>query len=274
MLRWVLVAAMLAVEAYSMTRTTWAPLLAVWLALPVMARGRAGLRSAFLRGTAVMVVLVVGLGVAATGSLGTTAQAMAVRAISVTDDDVTQDESLQDRLVEDEMALGHIRNNPLGGIGFPRPYGAFQYEYDVDQDLTRYIDKLFIHQTYLGLWMWFGILGVLSVLVLAAYIGRAYWLIWNMRYRDASAPVAALGGVIVLAVSSMFQTNLLYRPAYFALAIGLACIDLWIAERDLPRHQLVDNPNDRSEQVDGEPVVRRRVTKRVPAADAPAPRGM
>lgn len=275
-LRWILVAAMLAVEAYSMTRTTWAPLLAVWLALPVMARGTAGLRSAFLRGTAVMVVLVVGLGVASTGSLGSTAQAMAVRAISVTDDNVTQDESLQDRLVEDEMALGHIRDNPLGGIGFPRPYGAYQYEYDVDQDLTRYIDKLFIHQTYLGLWMWFGILGVIAVVVLVGYLARAYWLVWHMRYRDASAPVAALGGLIVLAVSSMFQTNLLYRPAYFALAIGLACLDLWIAERDLPRHQIVDDRTDHNDRYDGgegEPVVRRRVTKRVPVADAPLTRG-
>lgn len=237
--RWPIILAMLAVQAYSMTRTTWAPLLLAWLALPLLIWGVTAVPRVLGRGVAMGLVLTVGLGVASTGALGPTADAMAVRALSVTDDNITADPSLQDRLVENQQALDHIQQHPIAGIGFPRPYGAYQYEYDVEQDLTRYIDKLFIHNTYLGLWMWFGILGLLSVVVLIVYVLRAVWVIRHMRYRDASAPLAAAAGLLVLAVSSGFQTNLLYRPAYFAVAVGLACLDVWIAERSLPREQLV-----------------------------------
>ncbi len=239
-LRWPLIVAMLTVQGYSMTRTTWAPLLVVWLALPLLIVGLRAVPQIAVRAAVTTVVLAIGLGVASTGALGTTADAMAVRALSVTDDNIGADPSIQDRLVENQQAWAQIERSPIEGIGFPRPYGAYQYEYDVEQDLTRYIDKPFIHNTYLGLWMWMGILGPIAIVVLCLFVARAVWVIRHMRYRDASAPLAAAGGLFVLAASSLFQTNLMYRPAYFALAAGLACLDVWIAERALPRDEQLD----------------------------------
>ncbi len=237
--RWIFVPLMLVIEAFSLTRTTWLPMIAAWLVLPLLAWGWAGANATIRRAAALGVVLVTLLSVASSGTFGPTPQAMAVRAMSVTDNGITKDPSLEDRLIENTFAIKQIRAHPFAGIGFPRAYGASQYSYDPETDFTLYIDKHFIHQTYLGTWMWFGLLGVVALLGLLAYMVRAIVVIWNMRYRDLTAPVAIVAGLAALAFSSAFQTNLIYRPAYFAVAAGLACLDVWIGERRMPREHVL-----------------------------------
>jgi O-antigen ligase len=237
--RWIAVAIMLAVEAFSLTRTTWTPMLAAWLVLPLLTWGWAGVTSAVRRGAAMAVALIVLLGVASAGTVGPTAQAMAVRAASVTDSGLTKDPSLQDRLLENEAAWAQIKEHPLGGIGFPRAYGAYQYSYDVETDFTENIPKHFIHQTYLGIWLWFGVPGLVAFLTLIAYIVRAIARIRSMRYRDLTVPMTIVAGLGALGFSSAFQTNLIYRPAYFAVAASLACLDVWIGDRNMPRDHVV-----------------------------------
>jgi len=155
---------MLIVEAFSLTRTTWTPMLAAWLILPVLTWGWAGVSSAVRRGAVMAVALVALLGIASAGTFGPTAQAMAVRAMSVTDSGLTKDPSLQDRLLENEAAWAQIKEHPIAGIGFPRAYGAFQYTYDAETDFTENLPKHFIHQTYLGIWLWFGVPGIVALL--------------------------------------------------------------------------------------------------------------
>jgi len=237
--RWALVAILLAIEAFSLTRTTWTPMLAAWLVLPVLTWGWAGVSSAVRRGALMAVALIVLLGVANAGTLGPTAQAMAVRAVSVTDSGLTKDPSLQDRLLEDEAAWAQIKEHPISGIGFPRAYGAYQYSYDAETDFTENVPKHFIHQTYLGIWLWFGLPGIVALITLIVYVVRAIVRIRNMRYRDLTVPMTIIAGLAALGFSSAFQTNLIYRPAYFAVAAGLACLDVWIGDRNMPRDQVV-----------------------------------
>lgn len=239
MLRWPGIAMMLAIEAFSLTRTTWTPMLVAWLLLPLLAWGWAGTSATVRRGALMAVALIALLGVATAGTLGTTAKAMAIRAASVTDSGITKDPSLQDRLLEDEAAWAQIKQHPITGIGFPRAYGAYQYAYNADTDTTEYIDKHFIHQSYLGIWLWFGVLGIGALVVLGGYLVHALVVIRRMRYRDLTVPMTVVAGLGALGLASAFQTNLIYRPAYFAVAACLACLDVWIGDRNMPRDQIV-----------------------------------
>ncbi len=237
--RWALVAIMLIVEAFSLTRTTWTPMLAAWLILPVLTWGWAGVSSAVRRGAVMAVALVALLGIASAGTFGPTAQAMAVRAVSVTDSGLTKDPSLQDRLLENEAAWAQIKEHPIAGIGFPRAYGAFQYTYDAETDFTENLPKHFIHQTYLGIWLWFGVPGIVALLALIIAMVRTIAVVRSMKYRDMTVPMTIIAGLGALAFGSAFQTNLIYRPAYFAVAAGLACLDVWIGDRNMPRDEIV-----------------------------------
>jgi O-antigen ligase len=179
-------------------------------------------------------VLAVVVTVSTSGALGTTAQAVGTRLSSTTENDVLEDNSVRLRVYENEAAINTIKQHPVTGIGLPRPYGTFTTsDTDPATGETTWVGQRFIHNVYLGLWAWMGVPGVLVLLWtcgagLSAFVG-----VLRRRGYDRRPAVACFGGLLVIAVSSTFQTNLLYQPALFAIATGLAYLDVWLGKQPL-----------------------------------------
>ncbi|WP_168582227.1 O-antigen ligase family protein [Gephyromycinifex aptenodytis] len=241
-LRWPLIVAMVLTEVLSLTRSTWLPLIIATILIPVMATRRSRW-SLLARNVAVAVlILMLALSLALSGLAGEQGRLAAERLMSVADTEVVVDDSYQDRARENVQALARIREHPIAGIGLPRPYGAYVSMPDPIADSGQLYDqRRFIHQSYLGLWMWMGLPGVVALLVLLATIARTTAVVFSERTRARAAPVAALAGLFALAVSSTFQTNLIYPPAHLALGLGLAYVETWVfGARALHTHSDAD----------------------------------
>lgn len=231
-LRYVLVAAMLVVEALSFTRSTWLPLIIVAIVLPSLISPR--YKPGALVGRTVIAGVLIGvlLAGASFGLFGGTARTVGFRLISTTSSDVFEDTSLRDRYKENAAAWTTIKQHPIMGVGLPRPYGAFTVS---DSDPVTgdeiLMPQRFIHNTYLGIWAWLGMPGVLALLATVFAGLRAFGAVLLSRFVDRRPALACFGGLVVLAVSSSLQTNLLYQPALFAVASGLAYLDVWLGSR-------------------------------------------
>ena len=81
--------------------------------------------------------------------------------------------------------------------------------------------------------------GIVALLALIIAMVRTIAVVRSMKYRDMTVPMTIIAGLGALAFGSAFQTNLIYRPAYFAVAAGLACLDVWIGDRNMPRDEIV-----------------------------------
>lgn len=229
-LRFPLLLAMVFTEAMSLTRSTWAPLILGAIALPALWSCRPA-RTLVLRVLAALLIAVAGVSVASTGALGAQGKTIADRLLSTTNTETTKEGSLKLREEEIDKALAQVEQHPVTGVGFFQPYGVYWKTFDNDLETTTYTPQQFIHQSYLGVWIWLGLPGVAALAYLFWSVVRAGWSVWRTRDADRSTPIACLGGLFCLALSSSFQTNIIYAPAYVAAAGGLAYVDLWLTER-------------------------------------------
>lgn len=225
--RWVLALAMAGAIALSMTRSTWLPLILLLIVLPALVAPTGHVRHLVQRCAGATLVGVLALGLASSGLAGPWAQDAAARFASAADSNVTQDDSYQQRLVEDRAAIQQITDHPVSGIGFPRAYGVYVPYNEPTTKLTYYLPRYFIHNSYLGVWMWLGLAGVVTLVAFALLLLYVTWdVVLGPRTHDPRIPAAALGGIAVIAVISSFQTNLMYQPVYTVLAACMALIDL------------------------------------------------
>lgn len=223
-----LLAPLVAGFGMSLTRSTWLPLIAAGVVIPAfLSRGVQIPWSMARRGVVTVLALVLSIGVASTGVLGTYAQGIATRFLSAGDADVLLDDSYQQRLVENEKAFLRIAEEPVWGIGFPRPYGAYIPYWPEWLTIPVFVERDFIHNSYLGVVMFFGLPGVFAALVLTISLltlvrATAMAPMWHR-----GVPLACLGTLAVLAAMSTLQTQLVYEPFYLSLAVVFALADVW-----------------------------------------------
>lgn len=212
----------------TMTRSTWLPVIAVAIVLPaLLLNGTAMVLTVARRGAVTLASLVVGLVLASSGLLGGYAASIAARFASVGDQDVLHDDSLQQRLVEVAMATRRIAEEPVLGIGFPRSYGAFIPYFPEHLNVQVFYPRDFIHNSYLGVLMFFGLPGLFAFAVLVTAV-----LVLARRTATSPAgvrpmPLAILGTFAVFAATSSFQTQLGYEPFYLVVATLCAGADMW-----------------------------------------------
>lgn len=227
--RVLLLVPMIAALGMSMTRSTWLPVIAAVVVLPALTTTWDRAFSALMkRGVVAGLVLVLAVGAAASGAAGSYVQGVAVRLLSAGDSDVLQDDSYQQRLVENRKAYLRIAEEPVLGIGFPRAYGAFVPYFPKELDVPVWLPRYFIHNSYLGVVMWFGIPGLLALgALLVAILGLARRCVMTHPLNRV-APLAVLGTLGILALMSSFQTQLSYEPFYLVMAVILALADVWL----------------------------------------------
>ncbi|HEV7206515.1 MAG TPA: O-antigen ligase family protein [Jatrophihabitans sp.] len=231
-LRLIAISAMFYIELMSFTRSTWIPLLLVGLVVPAVV----SLRPRLLVFTERLVVLVgtaaILLSLAASGALGYTAKTAYTRLASTVSSATLSDSSLTDRTQNElENAIPAILHHPITGVGLNLPYGASNAYYGPLLDITTASDRRFIHNTPIGIWLWLGLPGLLAIIWLTARVASTARHIYRRGRRQLiGPPIGAAAGLLVLAVQSTFQTNLLYQPALVAGAAGLAYLDLWLHE--------------------------------------------
>lgn len=224
--RWVLVAGLVGATAMSLTRSTWVPLILLVIVLPALVAPDRILRRLSTRSAVALLVGVLGIGLASSGAMGEWAQGVASRFTSAAASDVAQDDSYQQRLVENEAAARQIEAHPVLGIGFPRAYGVYVPYNDPLTEVTYFAPRVFIHNSYIGVQMWLGIPGVLTLLAYTAVLVATTWDVMIRRRFDPRAPAAALATIAVIAATSTFQTHLMYAPAHALLAVAMALIDV------------------------------------------------
>jgi hypothetical protein len=216
----------LSVQALSYTRSRWIALVVCGALL--IAR-RPGDRRP-LRGVTTGVVTVAVAGslvvLASAGLLGPTAKGVIVRAGSI-NASATQTKSLEDRGNENAAALATLSRTPAFGVGLGQPYGARRGTYTPAAGHVVFADRLFIQNSYLGIWLFLGVFGVAAF---AAY-GAAVMAAVRRARLSLSAPQAGralAGGLVMLgfAIEATVQTKLFHRPSIVALCLGLAFVDV------------------------------------------------
>lgn len=266
--RLALLGAFVVLEVLSFTRSTWTPLLLAALVLPALLADHARWRVLVGRVTVLAVASAAALAVMGAGLLGPTGLSAYDRLASTVRPETLQESSLSDRQREVVAAAGSIRQHPVTGIGLTAPYGIMNEDYDELRDLVVSTPATYIHNTFVGVWLWTGLPGVLATAWLSVRLVRAGRRVHALRHLpDGRAVAATTVGLGVLAVQSTFQTNLFYPPALVALAAGLALVDVWLGAHAPPRGRRPSGgPRDRhTPEAPGPPAL-----APVPAPD-PAP---
>ena len=137
----------------------------------------------------------------------------------------TVGESFQSRLRENRSAIQQIKRSPVFGIGAdaPRQYG----EWTRPGLWTKVIYPVyFIHNSYLELWMVYGLLGILSFIWMSiAFLLRAFVL--SRRARDPTWRILAISffagyvAFLIRAAVTMNATHEMHNIAVAALMWGI-----------------------------------------------------
>lgn len=119
-----------------------------------------------------------------------------------------------------------------------RPYGARRAVYKPDPPRIVYYDRLFIHNTYFGVWLQLGILGLLGVVLLAVAIVReAIAAVRTLPPEHSTRNVAAGLAMLVFALAALFQTSLTHRATIVGMSVALALLQR--PRQDVRRHSEV-----------------------------------
>lgn len=209
----------------SFNRSTWVPLAIGVTLLAVLRRGRRVVGRGFRVGIALSIVGIVTYGAAGAGLAGPTGKAAAERVRSALDSSVTTEESYRDRQQESTVARATLRRSPVVGVGIARPYGARRAVYKDNPPRIVYYDRLFIHNTYFGVWLQLGILGLLGVALLAVAIVReGIAAARTLPPEHSTRNVAAGLAMLVFALAALFQTSLTHRATIVGMSVALALL--------------------------------------------------
>lgn len=228
LVRLLLMAVFVVVEAFSFTRSTWAPLLLVSVLAGALQSGR--ITSLARRVVVLAALAAIALGAAHAGALGSFGHTVYARAASIVNPKTVTESSFTARSNEDDLATAAISGSPFIGEGIGVSFGAYTNNSNSAAGTEVYVPQLFIHNTYLGIWVWLGFLGIVGFAYLAWRITAVSARLWRSHGPGAVSPLAVALGLLCLGVQSTFQTNLYYPPAAVALVAGLAYIDCWIGD--------------------------------------------
>lgn len=221
--QWLLVIPAVLHMALSFNRSTWAPLV-VMIILAAALRG--GIRGMVVRGIQVVVAGALVLSIAGSGVLGVAPKAVAARFLSLVNGDFKVETSLSDRVEENGLALKVLKDEPVLGSGLGMPFGPIEQTYVEDQDRTYITPSQVLHNQYILMWALMGVAGLLAYGALGVRLAAYSWHLQRRLGDAAVVPIAASGGILMLAVQSTFQTNLLDPAAVITIGAMLALIEL------------------------------------------------
>ena len=219
-------------QALSFNRSTWVPLILLVVAVAAVTHGPRGL---VRRAVALALVGAVGLTLALTGLLGSQGRAIANRATSVVTGQAYGEDSLPDRLRENTAALITLRNSPWVGTGVGQNYGGELITYDSEHSRVVVEPRPYIHNQYLRIWLFMGILGLLAYAFAGVRILALTAHAWFRRAAAAPMVVAVAMGLACLAAQSILQTTLVARPTVLttvALMAAAAAFASWAPTPD------------------------------------------
>jgi O-antigen ligase len=175
----------------------------------------------------------IALGASNAGALGSFGHTVYARAASIVNPKTVTESSFTARSNEDDLAIAAITGSPFTGEGIGVGFGAYTNNSNSAAGTEVYVPQLFIHNTYLGIWVWLGFFGIAAFAYLAWRITAVSVRLWLNHGPGAVSPLAVALGLLCLGIQSTFQTNMYYPPAVVALVAGLAYIDCWIGDRDV-----------------------------------------
>lgn len=229
LVRLLIMTVFMVVEAFSFTRSTWAPLLLVSVLAAALQTGR--ITSLGRRVVVLAALAAIALGAANAGALGSFGHTVSARAASIVNPKTVTESSFTARSNEDNLAVAAITGSPFTGEGIGVGFGAYTNNSNSAAGTEVYVPQLFIHNTYLGIWVWLGFFGIAAFAYLAWRITAVSVQLWRNHGPAAVSPLSVSLGLLCLGAQSTFQTNLYYPPAIVALVAGLAYIDCWIGDR-------------------------------------------
>ena len=211
------------VEALGFNRSSWFPILAAGLLLVVLRPGprRHGrtLRVSMALGLLVPSLLVL----AGAGLLGPTGTALSARLGSTVDSRVVRESSYEDRSAEDRSALTTLARTPVVGVGIGGLYGARRPTYRYDLGYYVYVDRPYLHNSFLFAWLQLGLLGLGAFLWLGVRVARtARRAVVELPWEVASRVLAACLALLAYGVTAVFQPYLIDRSAIVAVGLALA----------------------------------------------------
>lgn len=216
-----------ALVAASFTRSTWVPLVLCLALLTLLRPGpRVPLRG--VRTGLVLTAVSAGLFIAASaGALGATAEAITVRISSIGSDQVLTENSYRDREVESELAWQAISREPVTGVGLGQPYGAVRVTFDEFRNTRVASERRFIHNSYLGVWLGLGAVGVAAFAWLGVSVARAAVRAAREQTSRVGARCVAAGlAMLALGLQASFQTSLGSRSVLATVCCALALLDV------------------------------------------------
>jgi len=226
---------LLLVQAISFNRSTWVALGVCLTLFGLLSRGGPPLRGLTTVLTSGALV-VAALGIAASGVLGGSAEALALRANSVLTPSVFEERSQELRNEENEVAVRAIKANPLTGVGLNQRFGQRTSRYSHQVGYAIYSDTTLVHNTYLKLWLETGLAGILALAGLAVALatitrrhrrGESQWV--------ASRSLACSMCLLGFALQAIYQTKLYHRPTIVAAACALVIVGAGdLARRERP----------------------------------------
>jgi O-antigen ligase len=128
------------------------------------------------------------------GETGGGLNAFATRFASVGDYQYLKRTTLDDRFYENHNAIATLRTHPILGIGWGASYGAKLTR--LQDGLVVEIDRGFIHQQYLWLWLRTGLAGLLAFLV--AFAAGIWSSMRTARRHDPAASWEGAGAFVSL----------------------------------------------------------------------------
>lgn len=234
------------VEALGFNRSSWFPILGAVLLLVVLRPGprRSGRT---LRVSLALAVLVPSLLVlAGAGVLGATGTALSVRLGSTVDSKVVQESSYEDRSAEDRSALTALQKSPVVGVGIGGLYGARRAVYRYDLGYYVFVDRPYLHNSFLFAWLQLGLLGLGAFLWLGIRMARTgYRAVARLPWEPATRVLASCLALLAYGVTAVFQPYLIDRSTIVAVGLALALAQPPSRTRSAPQDAGASVPSGR-----------------------------
>lgn len=133
---------------------------------------------------------------------------------------------LGSRLYEIEMATEHIKEHPILGLGAGMPYRSIlPFEYAQADILENPDDAAhYMHNTYLYMWMKYGLLGALAAAWLALHFLRRARVLASFGGREAVLSIGIVASFLALAASNLVSPSFIdsaAAPTLVGLMAGL-----------------------------------------------------
>jgi O-antigen ligase len=181
-----------------------------------------------LKGIIVVFVMTVVVSVSAVGAIAVVKPRIfevAIERVASTAQEGDPNSSLGWRFVEANYAWISLARSPLIGIGLGAAYKPFERVTGSESDL---LFMRYIHNSYLGVWMKMGILGLLAVLWT---ISQTFYLGWRMAKNASHPGLKMLAATVVAGFSAPIFTSMTQPEwlastgiTYFALMIGMLAV--------------------------------------------------